>query len=430
MMQKSRKNAAFLCCYGERKGAVAMKKLVLYLTVFILLFAACAPKTITPADTHADSRTKLILATDSRNAELTAIVSNFNANNPDYRVSIVLYGTPEKPMENLLTEIISGQGPDILAFYSSLATVNDNIYEDLLPYLDADPEYSRETIIPSLLNASIVDGKLSHLVFDFLIWTFVADERIVGERTSITMEEAREFASSMGEGVPIFPAWMDSEIVLGYITAFSINSYIDPANGTCSFDNPDFVALLEASVTHTGTPPEEIRYNEKELLSNFPFQNLELLQNLQNRYGTEYAFVGFPSSDACGSTIEVYNRFAISALSKQKDAAWLFLRSTLSAESQGESWYFTSTQAELDRRLAIALEGDPVTQFKIEPEEAEKFLTLLNSITVVGGGTNPVILDIIGTEAQSLFAGEKTAEEVAQIIQSRVSLVLSERGSR
>ena len=408
-----------------------MKKFALYLAALMLLLSACTPAPIAPVTENTDIRTRLVLATDFASTELKAVVTNFNANNPDYRVSIVSYGTPDAPFERLLTEIIAGQGPDILAFShsASLSMANDNIFEDLLPYLDADPEYSRETIIPSLFNASITDGKLSHLVYDFLIWTFVADERIVGERTSITMEEAKEFAAGMGEDVPVFPAWMDKEIVLGYIVHFSIHNYIDTTNNTCNFDNPDFIALLEAPASHIGIPPEELRYGDKGLLGNCPLQTLEQLQNLQNIYGTEYAFVGFPSSNACGSTIMVYTRFAISALSEKKDAAWLFLRSTLSAESQAESVYFTSTQAEIDRRLAVALEGDPITQLKIEPEEAEKFLTLLNSVTVVEGGATQVIIDIIRTEAQSLFAGEKTAEEVAQIIQSRVSLVLSERGS-
>ena len=66
-------------------------------------------------------------------------------------------------LELLNTQLIAGDGPDIFAFcyYDNLMRLGPAATVDLLPDLDADGEYSRESIVPSLLEAMSPQGKSS-----------------------------------------------------------------------------------------------------------------------------------------------------------------------------------------------------------------------------------------------------------------------------
>ena len=65
---------------------------------------------------------------------------------------------------------------------------------------------------------------------------------------------------------------------------------------------------------------------------------------------------------------------------------------------------------------------------KISGADEEKFLELLNNITVLEG-MEPALEDILCEEANACFAGGCSAEQAAKNIQSRASLYLQEQHS-
>lgn len=154
-----------------------------------------------------DERLELILATDEQSSNLSRIINSFNENSDNYKIKAVYYGTEEKTIDQLRTEIIAGNPPDIYVFSQNCLTdVNIPIYEDLLPFLGNDPVYSRETFVPSLFDVITRDGSLYYIPYDFFINTFTARESVIGVRSGITMEEANEFTKNMGSESSVFPA--------------------------------------------------------------------------------------------------------------------------------------------------------------------------------------------------------------------------------
>ena len=64
----------------------------------------------------------------------------------------------------------------------------------------------------------------------------------------------------------------------------------------------------------------------------------------------------------------------------------------------------------------------------IEPmttEEASEFTEFLSSLTLVGAHDESM-MEIVTEEAQAFFEGQKSAQEVADIIQSRMKIYISE----
>ena len=67
-------------------------------------------------------------------------------------------------------------------------------------------------------------------------------------------------------------------------------------------------------------------------------------------------------------------------------------------------------------------------EVKIKPltqEEVKKFSDFVLSINLLYSG-NSEVSDIISEECSAFFSGQKTAEEVAEIIQNRVSVYINE----
>jgi hypothetical protein len=70
----------------------------------------------------------------------------------------------------------------------------------------------------------------------------------------------------------------------------------------------------------------------------------------------------------------------------------------------------------------ITIDAEPNTD-----KDNKKVFELIYSITDFSG-CDITVMDIIREESAYFFAGQKTAEEVAAVIQNRVSLYLAETG--
>lgn len=183
--------------------------------------------------------------------------------------------------------------------------------------------------------------------------------------------------------------------------------------------------------------------------------------------GQVYAsYVGFPSSDGSGSNFTVYGCEAISATSSVKEGAWEFIRRLLlpggnvdmlnekygiyatenfpmnrsDFESLLEPQYFTHLST---GELFYDTDGNPIERHSVmeigypgpivemvylmspSEEQLERFWNLYNSISHVTG-ENDEILDLIIEQAQPYFAGDKSLDETANLIQNRVQLYVHE----
>ena len=415
------------------------KAVIALLAAYIVLFASgCSGNNTIPtnmgaleaANTREDGRIELIAATDVALSELNKIVSNFNAQSEDYYVRLVEYSGSDKSMDLLRTEIISGNAPDIYAFYfdSSLSEVEPEItFEDLLPCLDSDPEYGRETIVSGLFNALSASGHMYWMPYDYYITTFIAHESVVGDKAKITMKELDNIAAAQGPEVHVFPPWMSKETLLWHATSFSIGRFVDEQTGMCSFNSPDFIKLLEkCNLQPEISSPDN---DSISVLTDKTFQSIEMLSALETKYGSHFRFVGFPDEETNGSIFNMNLRLAVSGQSLHKDGAWEFARSILSADNQANAAFLPSTQAEFNKRITQAVNGNYISPYlgpvKIEQVDVDKLSALINGTRVLSGN-NAVLRQIIHEECQSYFNGDRSAEKTAEIIQSRASQYISE----
>lgn len=375
-------------------------------------------------------KTTLTLLTDYPRAELYTIVNDFNRTSEGYRVEVQLLGDGGLTAELLRTQLIAGEGPDIFAFYdrSSLADLGANSFEDLLIYLDADEEYGRDTLVPELLEAMCVQDKLDWLPYSFGISTFTAPSAYLSE-PGFSFGEAKQAAAKTG--LPLFPGWMTRDILWGWLSDFAVGQYMDLEAGTCSFDNEDYISLLEecaAAAAEFGSDSAAL-YNS--LLQFELLQNLIRVSTISDNYGGAYAFVGVPNETTNGSMFSPDLCFAISSTSGNKDAAWQLVRSCLSDEHQQMNLTsFPASASVLDAMIDDAVEnGVHYYEYEYELDEADAAkLRGLISETQTAQDAYPAVLNIMAEDAAQFFAGQITAEQAAVYTQNRVSTWLAEQG--
>ena len=369
-------------------------------------------------------KTTLTLLTDYPRAELYTIVNDFNRTSEGYRVEVQLLGEGGLTAELLRTQLIAGEGPDIFAFYdrSSLADLGANSFEDLLIYLDADE------LVPELLEAMCVQGKLSWLPYSFGISTFTAPSAYLSE-PGFSFDEAKQAAAKAG--LPLFPGWMTRDILWGWLSDFAVGQYMDLEAGTCSFDNEDYISLLEecaAAASEFGSDSAAL-YNS--LLQFELLQNLIRVSTISDNYGGAYAFVGVPNETTNGSMFSPDLCFAISSASGKKDAAWQLVRSCLSDEHQQMNiTSFPTSACVLDAMINDAVKnGVHYYEYEYELDEADAAkLRGLISETQTAQDAYPAVLNIMAEDAAQFFAGQITAEQAAVYTQNRVSTWLAEQG--
>jgi len=164
-------------------------------------------------------------------------------------------------------------------------------------------------------------------------------------------------------------------------------------------------------------------------------------------------FIGFPTAQGIGARSYINSGLAMSAVSGHKDAAWSFLRYLFTEEYQTSDsyygWGFPTNQNAFNQMVERAMtvetytdeNGNEVQQpigswyvddgieVEIYPptqEQVDKVLAVLDNVSSAVSFDQD-IFNIIQEEVQYFFENQKTAQDVAGIIQSRVNTYVNEQ---
>lgn len=422
-----------------------------------------------PADEVKEKKV-ITLACAETDFNVTQAIVKFNKENEEYRILLQdyssLYGSEfdySAGLTKLNADIVSGKIPDILVLNSRMPVdsyISKGLFEDLKPYIENDSEMSMDDFMPNIIEAYSVDGKLYRLVPKFSIQTVAAKASDVGKERGWTVQEAMELWDSKPEGTE-FMSRMTRENMLWYCISMSGGQFIDQKTGKCSFDSADFVKMLEF-VARFPEETENTSYDDdywinydslwrenKVLTTTVTLGNFQYYNYMEKgTFGEDITLIGFPSSDGDGSAIQGTIELAMSSKSPYKDGVWEFLRVYLLDEYQGSSdgWGFPLSIKYLDKMAEEATkrphyedENGNIVEYDdayyidgveiiIEPmSEAEAQAVKEQLYTFDHLYVNDEnLINIIKEEAAAYFNGQKKAEDVADIIQSRVQIYVNE----
>ncbi len=376
------------------------------------------------------NKTVLTFATMGLGSDMRSSIIKFNKTNEKYRIEIKDYSEYsteddyEAGLTRLNTEILAGTVPDIIAVNGIPIRQYGakGVLEDLWPFIDNDPDISRENLMERVFTAAEQEGKLYQVFDSFSINTVIGSRQVVGDELGWTLEELKAALATMPEGCSIFGESDTKSGMLMYSLAMNVDAYVDWNSGECHFDSDEFKAALEFCNNFPAEYDWETRGDDyedeptriaagKQMLKSMGldgfgdfqiyeamFAGAEGLKTYERNYGSgggtytviasDYAssgmgmnmdasqrlipgryvtFKGFPMEDgSCGSSFSITNGLSISSTCKDKDGAWSFIREMLLPEDSrqyysGYGWAFPSNKTDFEADAAEAMKVEYVT---------------------------------------------------------------------
>jgi hypothetical protein len=399
-------------------------------------------------------------------------IKEFSLTHPYFQVEYKQYAAlSDASYDQALTafnnDIIAGNIPDVIVIESEMPYGNyvaNGMLADLYPFINNDPDYSREDFLQPLLKAFETDGKLYSTTPAFYVESLVGKTSIFGEEQGQSFEELQAAAAKFPDA-NIFGTGIDRDVFTERILTRIARGFIDDVNGVCNFDTPEFITLLEFAKNLPTPAPDAELYQfrfipgetndyktDKALIELWNFSDFRHIVSLEKvEFGEPVTFLGYPNDSGESDIIaRPLLETAIMAQAKNSDGAWEFIKGLF---SYGNYWIESmgyppmGTFPTLMSELNIAAEKATIPPYETwygertekknwigadlsnQPDNTqadnEKMFALFNSISGIKRST-PAIEDIIAEETKAYFTGNKTVEETAAIIQDRATTYLEE----
>ncbi len=405
---------------------------------------------------------------------------NTNANNTD-----------KQPIDVLEQDIIAGYKPDVIIgddYFNLNNLVDKGLFLDLYTYMDKDDAIlAREDFVSCVLKPfEDKNGTLPLLTTQFSLATYYAKASVVGDKSVWSIDDVIALQNSLSEDQYLFSMYLgagdpeygrDSKMaLLEMLLPYSLSAFINEKTAVCTFDDGRFASLLEFCATcpvldtaTMGNDGTGGMFRDGTLVLEEDSWMREISSYLQTKYyefgGADMAMIGYPTADPNvknGTVIVPQSQWGITKDSPVADGAWEFITSTfgnLDADNYYRINSFPSARAALDFLFEqeelqyyifrengwsgtsvapgeeFVLEEDEWFMQKVEEggvlghmseEDKTELLAVFENAELVRG-TDTDILDLIREDVSAYFAGAKTLEETVKVVQSRVSIYVSEK---
>ena len=408
-------------------------------------------------------RKNMVLAAVDGGGDLAALAIKFNRSQGQYHIDVADYDSLTDLYNAILTkeavDIINLSGVDV----ESLS--RQGIFEDLMPYLERFQDLAPSDFVEGLLDTYTVNDLLAGIPERFRLETLGGDRGLLEGEPGLTLERLFAIAERNPEALPV--GEVTKEEVMRYLMMFNQDAFIDWETGECRFDSAQFREVLEfanrfpdilETVPGEDSLPRKT-HDGRVLFAIYNMGSLGAFQYFEGLFGETAAFVGFPTGDGKGGTL-LYprNAFGITAMSQCKEGAWEFIESILepgqTERMEPEQVYreysyyddaFPSLKRSLDIIAEYAIEDDRIwaeeghsfggriyddgwfMEFHaVTREEIDAVLALVKDAKPFRSAEGDEIIKIIGEEAPAFYSGQKSLEDVAEVIQSRVRIYVNE----
>ena len=395
--------------------------------------------------------------------EVRKQVFAFNKQNQDVRISIVDYSQFDgeaggEGLTRLNTDIASGSAPDILVLSGVMPVksyISKGVFEDLTPYFEQDEEIAGTQYLTNVLDAFKTDGKMYAIAPSFYVNAIVGKTEDIGDGSGLTLDAVEQMVKDKG---------MDPARVFGVCTREDVlyqalelcgDQFIDWDQSSCKFDSPEFKRMLEFVAQFPAKIPEDFQEDTsadyrsgKSLLLRQSIGTFDEYVNLRYAvFGTDITMTGFPSQTPGKAVIFPQLELAVNASSEEKDACWSFVRRFLLDDYQKtlEMYWPVSINAldemankamepvyyedefgnQVEDHIIVNIGGEDISLPRISDTEVDRMYAFLKGLESEAYFDSSVE-NIIVEEAAAFFEGQKSADDVASVIQSRVQIYINE----
>jgi len=414
------------------------------------------------------SRKLLTISTMRRDSMLESMAKKFQQRHPNIKVKVRSMdedgkGTTEEMMKKFNAEIVSGNAADLVCLdglpYKKY--YEKHIFTDLDEFISKDNSFDISMFYTNIIEACKYKGKLYAMPVTFNFKAVQVDEALAKAQGALfdvgdwTWEKFSKAALQLskdknGDGkTDIYGlAKTDPLELFGYIFSSTGKQFIDMENKSCSFDSEEFIQLLKMVKTlcsketmHDKLDYEALYYDSSKGSIGFNFIN-ELntfeftIAKCMLGDGTQIYSMPRWSKEA-PATFDA-TMYAINSSSSMKEEAWEFVKFITSDGSYGRGHSVNKNTLENIMKemmkpdnsstLMISNDKGETRTIVIEPYTEKQNEQMKSMIEDLGqlNDYDPQLKAIIEEELKSYLNDQRSAEDVAKLIQNRVNIYLNE----
>lgn len=412
------------------------------------------------------------LASYYLDAQVRKQVIEFNRSHEDIRIVLEdysVYNTEENweaGMEMMKSDILSGKVPDILIVPNDFDMgmyANKGLFTDLYKLMEKDETIKKEDYLQNIIALGEYNGELYELIPSFNAVTLIGKKSDVGDGYNWTYDDVKALMDEKGDGVSLFSQDSARQTIMYYGINLAFDQFYNSNTGECRFDSPDFIKFLEL----LNEFPEEVSedlWNQEDYWQTYEnqwrngstllkyewiygFRNY--VENSQGYFGEPISYIGFPTAEGSGSAAYTEFTLAISEECSFKDEAWEYISyfikddyqensvngfpvklSALDKKAEEEmkpnTYVDEATGEEVVEDMSFWIGDEEIALKMLTKEECQYVIDFLKAIDYRQKNVSDITA-IIEEDVAAYFEGQKTAQQVADTIQSRVKIFVNEK---
>ncbi|MFC4598111.1 ABC transporter substrate-binding protein [Cohnella hongkongensis] len=423
---------------------------MIFMGFLIALATACSSGGGEPSESAKDSvnpagKTVVTWSVQQASSFYETAKRKFEEKHPDIELQIQVTEDYEQYQKTTNTAILSGKGPDIFEI-SSLPLkdyVNKNLLLNMEDLMEQDKTLNKSDLQMNILNAIKSNDGLYAMPFGFYLRAFVGDGDILGNAriddrnwTWKQLEEISKELGATGAERRYAMAGEAPEFRMQEMVVDRYAEFVDSEAKKAMFDSPLFVDAMQqikAMYDNKVMTSEQADAGMQMFYSTVLRSPADFINDL-HLYFSNPKLLQKPEQKG-GARMVLASQFAIQARSSVKEEAWKFIAFMLSEEGQSlqERQGFSllksvnekqldDIQEQVENGTYKTPEGKTPQVSKDEFAQFKAFIHAANNSSAAAGK----VISIVGEESMAFFSEQKTAEEVAKLIQNRVTTYLNE----
>ncbi|PFD64003.1 ABC transporter substrate-binding protein [Bacillus thuringiensis] len=352
----------------------------------------------------------------------------------------------EKIISKVNTEFLAGRGSDVIVLDGLPADKygKKGLLTDLSEMIEQDKSFDKNQYFDKFLDNSKTNEKLYGIPLYFWLSGLLGDDKAIqqsgvkvndkewtwSEFTSIGKELASKGTHThvIGNTPP--------EQMLQFLVQDHYNELVDKASGKAKFQSDLFVQMLEDVKKMYD---EKLATADEVNLGESYFVRLPMIMSIEDYFSTG-ALLGITGTKIYqkphiagqkkGVAFTPNTTVGINEKSPVKKEAWNFLKFLMSDEVQSKGNGFPINKAVYEQQIKTlkekkGIEGPDGTLINVTESDIQGLEKMVAEISVQSPQSTK-IESIIAEESKSYFSGQKSAKDVAALIQNRVKTYINE----
>ena len=372
-----------------------------------------------------DTNGKYYIQLDNK-FNLADFIDYSNAETDDEIMSIYYSGFSELSSQ-LATEMLSGNGPDIVLNAADFRLIQSEDYlVDLSSFIKGKNGINAEGYFSNVIDAAKVDDKLLYMPVSFTVSGISTEKSYVrAGQTGFTFDEYIRFKDEVCNG---FDPMDDSQIgVLCTLYSYMGDTCINGKN--VNFDNESFRALCD--YVKNNVYENSGKGNNAAESTWYPYFGQFLM--MYESMAPDMTLLGYPSTDGRGPVISVETSIGISASASSAvaDGAWEFIRLCMGEDiqeliSRDASNPMSTGVYDMAASKTVENYNKANPSKPVDAGVAASYKDVLLSASVIDN-MDPAILVVLREEVPPYLLDQKSFDEVIKILQNRVTTIIAER---